>query len=123
MYWELQIKEQTFNMDGENKIAVKQYHKYILFGDELNKTIEKAQDIFTTMIPQLIDGSASIDGWHRHDLYGLVRELIFEASVEPFLSKHLLLRLFFEPPLARDKLRYQMLKTLFSFYPRLHIMP
>ena len=83
-------EEQTFNMDGENKIAVKQYHKYILSGDELNKTIEKAQDIFTTMIPQLIDdSSASIDGWHRHDLYGLVRELIFEASVEPFLSKHL----------------------------------
>ena len=84
-------EEQTFNMNGENKIAVKQYHHYILSGDELNKTIAKAQDIFTTMIPQLVvdNGSSSIDGWHQHDLYGLVRELIFEASVEPFLSKHL----------------------------------
>eukprot|EP00986_Skeletonema_menzelii_P007254 scaffold2848_cov150-Skeletonema_menzelii.AAC.6 len=84
-------EELMFDMDNESEIAtklVKQYHKYILSDGELNKTVAKAQDIFNTLIPRLID-SSSIDGWHRHDLYGLVRELIFEASVEPFLSKHL----------------------------------
>ena len=73
---------------ADSKAAIRQYHKYLFTDDELNKTVATAQKIFNTLLPQLTN-SKSTDGWHRHDLYTLVRTCIFEASVEPFLSKYI----------------------------------
>jgi len=73
---------------SDSKAAIKQYHKYLFTDEELNKTVKTAQDIFNTLLPQLTNNK-STDGWYRHDLYRLVRTCIFEASVEPFLSKYI----------------------------------
>mmetsp|Transcript_57866 Transcript_57866/g.62523 ORF Transcript_57866/g.62523 Transcript_57866/m.62523 type:complete len:575 (-) Transcript_57866:91-1815(-) len=71
------------------KEASKHYHKYLFSGPELSKTIQDAQRIFVTILPKLVIGGEEKEEYHQHDLYTMVRNCIFKASVEPLISKHL----------------------------------
>ncbi|KAL7548595.1 hypothetical protein ACHAWF_011923 [Thalassiosira exigua] len=90
-------EEETFSVTTI-KGGIKQYHHYIFTDPELEKTIRTAQCIFRDLLPRYADQNSSAPppqktkstaAWNKHNLYKLVYNCIFRATVEPLISKHI----------------------------------
>lgn len=71
---------------NNNKIANKQFHQYLFKKEELEKSMNKAQESFLKFLPQLTSTDKT---WTQHNLFDFVVTSVVKATLGPLLSDHL----------------------------------